>query len=174
MAKILGSWAGARMGKINGAVDSIRAGIAVLDAINYYWGRGGLLSRLAEAQAVTGAVDDAFVTVEQALESNPDELWYRSLMLQLRGELRLRCERGGATRLDLAERDFREAIELAREMSAKSPELRATTSLARMLASQGRRDEARTMLAEIYNWFTEGFDTLALKEAEALLDELSA
>jgi hypothetical protein len=65
------------------------------------------------------------------------------------------------------------AIEIARRQSARSPELRATTSLARLLDKQGRREEARTMLAEIYNWFTEGFDTLALKEAKDLLDELS-
>jgi predicted ATPase len=58
-------------------------------------------------------------------------------------------------------------------MSAKPWELRTTMSLARLLRDTGRRDEARTMLAEIYNWFTEGFDTLDLKEAKALLDELS-
>jgi predicted ATPase len=52
--------------------------------------------------------------------------------------------------------------------------LRATTSLARLLAKQGRRDEARSILAEIYGWFTEGFDTLNLKDAKALLDELNA
>jgi predicted ATPase len=58
-------------------------------------------------------------------------------------------------------------------MGAKFYELRATMSLARLLALRGRRDEARTMLAEIYNWFTEGFDTTDLKEAKALLDELA-
>ena len=68
---------------------------------------------------------------------------------------------------------FERAIEIARKQSAKSWELRATTSLARFLAKQGRRDEARTMLTEIYNWFTEGFDTADLKDAKALLDELS-
>jgi predicted ATPase len=58
-------------------------------------------------------------------------------------------------------------------MSAKSWELRTTTSLARLLRDTGRRDEARAMLAEIYNWFTEGFDTADLKDARALLDELA-
>ena len=57
-------------------------------------------------------------------------------------------------------------------MQAKAFELRATTSLARLLASQGRRDEARAMLAEIYHWFTEGFDTRDLIEAKTLLEEL--
>jgi predicted ATPase len=72
-----------------------------------------------------------------------------------------------------AELCFRTAIEIAQRQSARSMELRATTSLARLLAGSGRRDEARTMLAEIYNWFTEGFDTADLKDAKALLDELN-
>jgi len=68
---------------------------------------------------------------------------------------------------------FERAVEIARKQSAKSLELRATRSLAQLLAKQGRRDEARMMLAEIYNWFAEGFDTADLKEAKALLEELS-
>ncbi len=75
-------------------------------------------------------------------------------------------------RSELAEADFREAIALAQSMGAKAWELRATMSLARLIASQGRREEARTMLAEIYNWFTEGFDTADLIDAKALLDQL--
>ena len=67
-----------------------------------------------------------------------------------------------------AEQCFRRAIEIARRQSAKSEELRATTSLARLLAKQGKPDEARAMLAVIYGWFTEGFDTADLKEAKAL------
>ena len=69
---------------------------------------------------------------------------------------------------------FQSGIEIAQDQGAKSPELRATTSLARLFASQSRRDEARMMLAEIYNWFTEGFDTADLKDAKTLLDELNA
>ncbi len=68
-----------------------------------------------------------------------------------------------------AEQCFRTAIEIARRQSARPEELRATTSLARLLKDQGRRDEARTMLAEIYGWFTEGFDTADLKDAKACL-----
>ena len=77
---------------------------------------------------------------------------------------------------DLAEAEgcFRTPIEIARGQSARMAESRATTSLARLLRGTGRRDEARTMLAEIYGWFTEGFDTADLKDAKALLDELSA
>ena len=86
----------------------------------------------------------------------------------MRGELQTKQGRGTA-----AEADFRTALTLARSMCAKAWELRAATSLAWLLRDTGRRDEASTMLAEIYNWFTEGFDTPDLKEAKALLDELA-
>ena len=68
---------------------------------------------------------------------------------------------------------FPHAIEIARRQSARCEELRASISLARLLAKQDERDEARAMLVEIYNWFTEGFDTADLKDAKALLDELA-
>jgi predicted ATPase len=73
-----------------------------------------------------------------------------------------------------AQRLFEEAVALARKQSSKWWELRATVGLARLLRDTGRRDEARTMLAEIYGWFTEGCDTADLKDAKALLDELNA
>ena len=73
-----------------------------------------------------------------------------------------------------AEADFREAISLAQKMNAKAWELRATVSLARLLRQQGKVEEARQLLSEIYNWFTEGFETADLKDARALLDELGA
>ena len=72
-----------------------------------------------------------------------------------------------------AEACFRAAVEVARAQEAKWWELRATVSLARLLRDTDRRDEARIMLADIYNWFTEGFDTADVKDAKALLDELS-
>ena len=116
---------------------------------------------------IAGDIDGALATVEQALQANPSELTTRLGALRLRGELRLIQ---GQT--ELAEADFREALALAQKMGAKALELGTTTSLARLLDKQGRRDEARSMLAEIYNWFTEGFDTADLKDAKALLDEL--
>jgi predicted ATPase len=75
---------------------------------------------------------------------------------------------------DDAEKSFRKAIEAAVVRNARSEVLRSTLPLARLLAKRGRRDEARTMLAEIYGWFTEGFDTADLKDAKALLDQLNA
>jgi predicted ATPase len=72
------------------------------------------------------------------------------------------------------ENSFRRAIEIARDQGAKWYELRATNGLARLLMKQNRQNEARSMLAEIYNWFTEGFDTADLKDAKSLLDQLNA
>jgi predicted ATPase len=72
-----------------------------------------------------------------------------------------------------AEGYFLKAIEIARRQSAKSLELRAVTSLSQLWRQQGKKDQARRILAEIYSWFTEGFDTVDLKEAKALLEELS-
>jgi predicted ATPase len=95
---------------------------------------------------------------------------YEAEAHRLKGELLLRRDHSKAAE---AQSCFQRAIEIARKQSARSLELRAMTSLARLLPKQGRRDEARTMLAEIYDWFTEGFDTADLKEAKALLDELS-
>ena len=112
---------------------------------------------------------DALETVEQALEANPHELVSRPEILRLRGELQFKQ---GDT--ELAEADFRDSFALARTMGAKAWELRTTMSLARLLASRGHRDEAHAMLAEIYNWFTEGFDTADLKDARMLLEELAA
>jgi class 3 adenylate cyclase/tetratricopeptide (TPR) repeat protein len=127
------------------------------------------LTYLAEAQALDGASADALRTIDDALRANPEELFLRPETLRVRGELRLRQGSRG-----LGEADFREAIALAQKMSAKAWELRATMSLARLLRENNRRDEACAILADIYNWFTEGFDTADLKDAKALLDELNA
>jgi predicted ATPase len=73
-----------------------------------------------------------------------------------------------------AEACFQRALAVAREQEAKLFEIRAANSLSRLWRDQGKRDEARELLAPVYGWFTEGFDTLDLKEAKALLDELAA
>jgi predicted ATPase len=88
----------------------------------------------------------------------------------VKGELLLAHDVSNAAQ---AEQSFRTAIEIARRQKAKSWELRATSSLARLLDQQGKRDEARAILADVYSWFTEGFDTADLKDANALLEELN-
>ena len=103
--------------------------------------------------------------------SQTEERWCEAELYRLKGELLLRRDDSNAAE---AQHCLVHAIEIARNQTAKSFALRATISLARLLAKLGRRDEARALLAEIYGWFTEGFDTPDLKDAKALLDELSA
>jgi tetratricopeptide (TPR) repeat protein len=159
----------AQLGRAIEGVVLIREGIAGLLECGIRTGIPHYATSLAEAQQREGAIVDALATVEQALQANPDELAHRPETLRLRGELWLKQEQ-----TELAEAGFREAIALAQKMSAKGWELRATMSLTRLLNEQGHRHEARAMLAEIYGWFTEGFDTADLKNAKALLDELEA
>lgn len=125
---------------------------------------------LARAYAMAGRLDEAFAQVEQALlgtERSGEEIDLAGMHL-LKAELLLRSDSIEA------EKAFRTSIDFARRQESKSWELRATTSLARWLDDQGKRDDAQAMLAEIYGWFTEGFDTADLREAKALLDRLSA
>jgi len=121
----------------------------------------GRLGRFDEGLRVVG---ESFPFIERS-----GQRYYEAELHRLKGEMLLAQDSSNAAQ---AEQCFRIAIEISRKQHAKSWELRATTSLARLLAKQHKRDEARTMLAEIYNWFTEGFDTPDLKEAEALLEEL--
>jgi predicted ATPase len=103
-----------------------------------------------------------------ALMERTGERMYEAELHRVKGELLLMHNAASGPE---AEHCFRAAIEVARRQVGKSLELRATVSFARLLAKQGRRDEARTILAEIYSWFTEGYDTRDLKEARVLLDE---
>jgi tetratricopeptide (TPR) repeat protein len=157
----------AELGRTAEGVDLLRQAVRAMTA---KWQRTTMthtLTWLAQTQALNGNLVDALRTIGAALKANPEELYVRPETYRVRGELRLkRGERGKA------EADFREAISIARRMGAKSWELRATSSLAQLLRDTNRRAEARAMLSEIYNWFTEGFDTADLKAAKALLGEL--
>jgi predicted ATPase len=127
---------------------------------------------LASGLGKAGQPYEALEVVEEGLASvaKTGEQIASPSLHRVKGELLLAQTPSDGAKAELC---FRTAIEIARRQSARSPELSATTSLARLLAKQGKRDEARTMLAEIYGWFTEGFDTADLKDAKALLDELS-
>ena len=168
IAKVRGAWALAHMGETANAINRIQEGLTEFNAITFYVARSLYLCLLADVQALVGEVEGALATIERALQANPDELFCRPEALRLRGALRIKLGQS-----QLAEADFRHAIALAQTMSGKAWELRATVSLARLLRDTGRGEEAGTVLAEIYNWFTEGFDTLDLKEAKALIDELN-
>jgi DNA-binding winged helix-turn-helix (wHTH) protein/tetratricopeptide (TPR) repeat protein len=128
---------------------------------------------LAQAYAKTGHAAEAMSLIAKLLDgvretsSFVDEAW----LINLKGDLLLIQDQA---KIDEAERYFRTSIELAQRMGAKSSELQASISLARLLAKRRRRDEARAMLSEIYGWFTEGFDTADLKVAKSLLQQLKA
>ncbi len=182
-------WAMAEMGRIGEGITQIQKGLAAHRATGAELYRSYLLSLLAEAYMETGRLDDGLNALTEALAAADEHevRFYEAEMYRLKGELLLRrqAERSGAEHASPgvkpvivdsntaeAKNCFERAIEIARKQSARSLELRATMSLARLLAKQGKRDEARTMVAEIYCWFTEGFDTADLIDAKALLDEL--
>jgi len=167
-SRIALGWARAQLGQVPEGIELIRRGLieTARNRMRNFIPR--YLTYLAAAQILDGAVADASGSLDQALEANPQELLYRPETIRLRGELQL--SRGQS---EQAQADFLEAIALARGMSAKGWELRATMSLARLLAQRQRRAEARTKLVEVYKPFTEGFDTADLREAKALLAELS-
>ena len=127
---------------------------------------------LAEAQLHIGEIEAAEFSLQRAFEivKETAEGWAEPELHRVAAEAILR--KPGAD-VQAAQRRFEEAIAIAQRQSSKWWELRATLGLARLLAKQGRRDDARTMLADIYGWFTKGFDTADLKDAKSLLDELS-
>ncbi|HEY6420046.1 MAG TPA: tetratricopeptide repeat protein [Candidatus Binataceae bacterium] len=125
---------------------------------------------LVETYSRLGRFEEALAALKES-EARAAPLFGVTELRRARAQLQL--EAGGCSPRE-AEEQFREAMGTSRDQGAKSLELRATTSLARLLAKQGKRDEARAILADIYNWFTEGFDTADLKDAKAVLDELNA
>jgi class 3 adenylate cyclase/tetratricopeptide (TPR) repeat protein len=131
-----------------------------------------LFVALPQGYLAAGRAQDGLQAVNQGFEAirKTGTSCFEAELGRVKGELLLMKDNEGEAEAALC---FREAIQVAQRQSAKSWELRTTTSLARLLQRQGRRDEARTMLANIYNWFTEGFDTADLKDARAILDQLA-
>ena len=135
-------------------------------------GAAAVVVCLASSYLKAGLAEDALSTAGKALNviEQTGARMSAAELCRLKGEALLSR---GAPFDSQAQACFEQAIAIARQQEAKSWELRAVTSLARLLARRGRRDEARAMLAEIYGWFIEGFDTSDLKEAKALLEEFS-
>jgi class 3 adenylate cyclase/tetratricopeptide (TPR) repeat protein len=167
-ASVYRGWAMAEQGRTDEGIALIRAGLDFSPTPSSLLRTANLFA-CCEAQARAGQLEEAFDTMEQAFSALGEQQIYLPGVLWRRGELHLRV--GDETK---AAGDFRQAIAVARRIGSKAFELRATTSLAWLLAKEGNRDEAGAMLAEIYNWFTEGFDTADLKDAKALLEELRA
>jgi predicted ATPase len=162
----------AQTNKASQAVQIITSALAVARSVGAAILMPWNLSNLARAHAELGEFDDALRCIAEAIAAieGSEERWMEPEVHRIAGEIWLRSpERDGAK----ASAHFERALEVARKQKAKSWELRAAMSVARLWRDRGRRDEARELLAPVYGWFTEGFDTIDLKEAKALLGELA-
>jgi predicted ATPase len=160
-------------GKASEAVQMITSGLAALRSTGALVWVPWYLSYLAKAYAELGQFDDAARCVNEAMTAmeTTKEKWCEAEVHRRAGEIALMSPERDAAK---AQRYFERAIEVSRQQQAKSWELRAAMSMARLWRDQGKVQQARELLAPVYGWFTEGFDTLDLKEAEALLEELAS
>ncbi|HSO74949.1 MAG TPA: hypothetical protein VLU47_08925, partial [Blastocatellia bacterium] len=171
--KLMRGWALIGQGEIEDGITIARQGINEWRASGTLLATSWCLGILAQGERRAGRIEESLALLTEALDfaSTAGEHFYEAELLRLRGALLLESDDGRST-LE-AEQCFHQAIALARQQRAKSFELRAVMSLARLLQQRGEEAEAQQMLAEIYGWFTEGFETTDLKDAKALLDELS-
>ena len=166
-----GGWALAEQEQTEKGIAQIRQSIAGLQAMGTELLVPFVRAVLAEVYGKAGQAEEGLAALAEALTivDRTEERWYEAEVHRLQGEL-LRMQGADPAEVEAC---FRQAIEVARQQQAKSWELRAVMSLCRLWQEQGKREEARQRLAEIYGWFTEGFDTPDLKEARVLLEELS-
>ena len=160
-------------GKASDAVQTITCGLSAMRSTGTTTWMPLWLSYLTRANAEIGQFDDAKRCIGEAMAAveTAKERWCEAEVNRIAGEIALLSPEPDAAR---AEQYFERALAVARAQQAKSWELRAAISMARLWRDQGRRDEARDLLAPLFGWFTEGFDTRDLKEAKVLLDELHA
>ena len=166
-------WILAGSGRASEAVQLITSALAALRATGTTLFTPVSLSLTAKCYADLGQLDDAGRSVDEATTviERTKETWFEADVYRIAGEVALKSPQPDVAR---AEACFERALSVARMQQAKSWELRAAMSLARLWRDQGKVQQARELLAPVYGWFTEGFDTLDLKEAKALLDELHA
>jgi predicted ATPase len=170
--RILQGWADAQRGEATTGILRIRDGLAASEATGSHQLAPLFLTLLAEALALAGKIEEGLAALDDALAKaavSGVRGWDAEIH-RLRGELTGRLPYPDPVR---AEDSFHTALAIAREQGTRGYELRAATSLARLWRDQGRRSEARDLLAPLYDSFTEGFDTADLKDAKALLDELT-
>ncbi len=188
---MLRGWALAEQERGEEGIAQLRQGLSAFRATGAEAGRAHHLTLLAEAYGKVGQAEEGLSVLAEALEAvaKSGERFYEVELYRLYGELSLRMGERETGRTGKEEKIahspihpfahsspeecFLKAIEIARKQQAKSLELRATMSLARLWQQQGKQKEAHQMLSEIYNWFTEGFDTKDLQEAKMLLEELA-
>jgi predicted ATPase len=161
----------ARTGKAADAVQTITSGITARRHTGATAGMPSILSILARAYGELGQFDDAWRCIGEAMTIMRacGETWSEAEVVRIAGEIALESPQRDASK---AEAYFERALAVARQQQAKSWELRAAMSLARLWRDQGKVQQARELLAPVYGWFTEGFGTRDLKEAKALLQDL--
>jgi predicted ATPase len=159
--------------KASDAVHMITSGINAWRSTRATLHESLFLSHLARAYAELGQFDHAWRCIGEAMTAveTTKERWCEANIHRIAGEIALMPPEPDATKVEAY---FERALAVARAQQAKSWELRAAINMARLWRDQGKRDEARDLLTPVYNWFTEGFDTLDLKEAKALLGELAS
>jgi len=169
---ILWGWALTEQGQGVEGIAAIRQGLAALQATGEELRRPEFLALLAEAYGGIGQIEEGLNVLAEALAAveKTGERYYEAELYRLKGELLLAHPTGNHLE---AESCFHRSLDIARRQQAKSLELRAAASLSRLWQQQGKRQEAHDLLAPVYAWFTEGFDTADLQEAKALLEELS-
>ena len=170
-ATVLYGWALAAQNRVEEGIAQVRQGIKTFRATCAQTWIPHFLGLQAESLGQANQIDDARRAVVDALAqiAKTEERCWLADLYRVKGEL-LQAS-GNDTE---AEHCFMQALDIARRQRAKSWELRATVSLARLWQQQGKPEQAQSMLSEIYSWFTEGFDTADLKEAKTLLKDLSS
>jgi class 3 adenylate cyclase/predicted ATPase len=171
LGTFLRGWALTGLGQREEGMIQIRQGLAGWRALGTELFVPYFLTHLAEEYGALNRVDEGLDALKEGWEAmeRTGEHWWEAEMHRLKGDL---LSRQSTSDVVQATDSFRQALEVARNQQAKSLELRAATSLARLWRSQGKGQEAYDLLAPLYGWFTEGFDTADLKDAKALLEEL--
>src|SRR5262245_29423280 len=172
ISSILCGWARVHQGQTREGIEQLTQGLRAFRAMGSKMNQSYFLALLAEAHGTIGKPEEGLAALAEALTlaDSTGERWYEAELHRLKGILLLQQSSDNHAE---AENCFHHALEIARNQQAKSFELRTAMSLARLWQQQGKRQEAYDLLAPIYNWFTEGFDTADLKDAKALLDELA-
>jgi predicted ATPase len=166
-------WALAAQGQHEAGIAQMHQGLAAIQATGQVVSLSIFLALLAEAYGKSGQAETGLRLLAEALAhvDHTGERYQEAEVYRIKGELLLHAA-GGVRNTVLAEECFQHALAVARRQQAKSWELRAAMSLSRLWQQQGKRAEARQLLAPIYGWFIEGFDTADIQEARALLDAL--
>ena len=164
-------WALAQQGQVKEGIEQITQGLRAYRATGAEIARSSFMALLANAYGTMGEPEAGLAVLGEALTlaETTGERWYEPELYRLKGELLLQQSSSNQTEAGSC---FHQALTTAHNQQAKSWELRAVTSLARLWQQQGKHQEAYDLLAPVYNWFTEGFDTADLKDAKALLDTL--